>query len=185
MSCHRILHPHQLHTADIGSLTRLATAQQLTYTSFHQTSPNIPSFRLSTNLTRTRTPQTTTDPDRLVKTPITMGNDVAPSPAYFPTHADSPLHPPTALYQKLRGLSEDKLTKTQDFLIPPRSGKAWKVAKGAIWRLSTPAGPQVSAVLHCGQNQNQKKKKKKPTHSCGSKHAAPVVMLIRHNRSET
>jgi uncharacterized protein YcgI (DUF1989 family) len=76
-----------------------------------------------------------------------MGNDVAPSPAYFPTHADSPLHPPKALYTKLRELEERDLVKTQDFLIPPRSGKAWKVGKGQIWRLSTPVGPQVSAIV--------------------------------------
>jgi uncharacterized protein YcgI (DUF1989 family) len=74
-----------------------------------------------------------------------MTNDAQPAPAYFPTHADSPLHPPTALYEKLRNLKEEngELVKIQDFVIPPRSGKAWKVPKGAIWRLSTPDGPQV------------------------------------------
>jgi uncharacterized protein YcgI (DUF1989 family) len=69
--------------------------------------------------------------------------DIPPAPAYFPTHADSPLHPPTELYERLRGLNSDQLIKKQDFLIPPRSGKAWKVAAGQIFRLSTPDGPQV------------------------------------------
>lgn len=72
-------------------------------------------------------------------------DNIPPAPAYFPTSADSPLHPPKELYDRLRELSEEKgeLVKKQDFLIPPRSGKAWKVGKGEVWRLSTPSGPQV------------------------------------------
>jgi uncharacterized protein YcgI (DUF1989 family) len=70
-------------------------------------------------------------------------DNTPPAPAYFPTSASSPLHPPTALYDKLRALEEDDLVKKQDFLIPPRSGKAWKVQAGQIFRLSTPSGPQV------------------------------------------
>jgi uncharacterized protein YcgI (DUF1989 family) len=70
-------------------------------------------------------------------------NNVTPVPAYFPTSVDSPLHPPKELYDKLRNLEEKDLVKSQDFVIPPRSGKAWKVAKGQVWRLSTPEGPQV------------------------------------------
>jgi uncharacterized protein YcgI (DUF1989 family) len=71
--------------------------------------------------------------------------NIPPAPAYFPTSADSPLHPPTELYARLRELKEGDgvLVKKQDFLIPPRCGKAWKVGKGEIWRLSTPEGPQV------------------------------------------
>ncbi|KAF1947559.1 hypothetical protein EJ02DRAFT_365139 [Clathrospora elynae] len=66
-----------------------------------------------------------------------------PAPAYFPTSAYSPLHPPQSLYSKLRNLNESCLVKKQDFVIPPRSGRAWKVGQGQIWRLSTPEGPQV------------------------------------------
>jgi uncharacterized protein YcgI (DUF1989 family) len=72
-------------------------------------------------------------------------SETPPAPAYFPTSTSSPLHPPTELYSKLRNLLEKNgdLIKTQDFTVPPRSGKAWTVPKGAIWRLSTPDGPQV------------------------------------------
>ncbi|KAJ4373420.1 hypothetical protein N0V83_003715 [Neocucurbitaria cava] len=70
-------------------------------------------------------------------------DNIPPAPAYFPTSADSPLHPPKELYDGLRGLTKDQLTKKKEFVIPPRSGKAWKVGKGEIWRLSTPEGPQV------------------------------------------
>ncbi|PVH97730.1 meiotic chromosome segregation protein [Periconia macrospinosa] len=68
-----------------------------------------------------------------------------PTPAYFPTAADSPLHAPKEQYGKLKALSEEKgeLVKTQDFVIPPRSGRAWKVGKGCLFRLSTVEGPQV------------------------------------------
>jgi uncharacterized protein YcgI (DUF1989 family) len=70
-------------------------------------------------------------------------DDIPPAPAYFPSSANSPLHPPNELYDKLRNLQEKDLVKTQEFVIPPRSGKAWKVGKGQIWKLSTPEGPQV------------------------------------------
>lgn len=68
-----------------------------------------------------------------------------PAPAYFPTSTASPLHPPKDLYARLRSLSEENgdLVKKEEFVIPPRSGKAWKVDKGCIFRLSTPEGPQV------------------------------------------
>ncbi|KAF2120302.1 hypothetical protein BDV96DRAFT_485831 [Lophiotrema nucula] len=70
-------------------------------------------------------------------------NDIPPAPAYFPTSADSPLHPPTALYNCLAALPKDSLIQKESFLIPPRSGKAWNVPAGCIFRLSTPEGPQV------------------------------------------
>ncbi|KAH7128287.1 meiotic chromosome segregation protein [Dendryphion nanum] len=71
-----------------------------------------------------------------------------PQPAYFPTHPSSPLHPPTALYTRLATLTTPSpslkhLVLTQSFTIPPRSGKAWTVPASAIFRLSTPEGPQV------------------------------------------
>ncbi|KAH9870236.1 hypothetical protein J1614_007159 [Plenodomus biglobosus] len=75
--------------------------------------------------------------------PSKIKDDHRPPPAYFPTSADSPLHPPTELYIKLRSLSPGQLVKTQDFTIPPRSGRAWTVPSGCLFRLSTPAGPQV------------------------------------------
>ncbi|KAI8932587.1 hypothetical protein NX059_010091 [Plenodomus lindquistii] len=72
-----------------------------------------------------------------------MKDDTSPAPAYFPTSSDSPLHPPTALYTKLRSLPPDHLVNKQDFVIPPRSGLSWTVPAGSLFRLSTPSGPQV------------------------------------------
>ena len=66
-----------------------------------------------------------------------------PAPAYFPTSPASPLHPPTELYQRLASLPPSSLNQITSFTIPPRSGKAWKVPAGSIFRLSTPEGPQV------------------------------------------
>ncbi|KAF1995646.1 meiotic chromosome segregation protein [Amniculicola lignicola CBS 123094] len=66
-----------------------------------------------------------------------------PAPAYFPTSADSPLHPPTALYQRLASLPKSSLRQIESFEISPRSGIAWHVPAGSIFRLSTPEGPQV------------------------------------------
>ena len=68
---------------------------------------------------------------------------IPPSPAYFPTSPTSPLHPPTALYQKLRTLTPAEVTTVLDLTIPRRSGRAWHVPAGSLFRLSTPSGPQV------------------------------------------
>ncbi|KAL6703951.1 hypothetical protein ACN47E_008889 [Coniothyrium glycines] len=70
-------------------------------------------------------------------------DNIPPAPAYFPTSRDSPLHPPTDLYAKLRNLPEKHLVQKEEFIIPPRSGKAWRVPAGSLFRLSTPSGPQV------------------------------------------
>ncbi|KAF2010847.1 hypothetical protein BU24DRAFT_427047 [Aaosphaeria arxii CBS 175.79] len=72
-----------------------------------------------------------------------MADEIAPAPAYFPTSSDSPLHPPQELYTRLANLDKSTLTQTASFTVPPRSGKAWKVPAGSIFRLSTPEGPQV------------------------------------------
>jgi len=66
-----------------------------------------------------------------------------PTPAYFPTSTTSPLHPPTALYNRLASLPPSSLTLKSTHTIPPRSGHAWKVPAGSLFRLSTPQGPQV------------------------------------------
>ncbi|KAJ4360212.1 uncharacterized protein N0V89_000772 [Didymosphaeria variabile] len=72
-------------------------------------------------------------------------DNIPPAPAYFPTSATSSLHPPKELYARLKALSETKgdLIKIQEFLIPPRSGHAWRVPAGTLFRLSTPFGSQV------------------------------------------
>ncbi|KAF1976320.1 meiotic chromosome segregation protein [Bimuria novae-zelandiae CBS 107.79] len=72
-------------------------------------------------------------------------SNTPPAPAYFPTSASSPLHPSKALYTSLKSLKQEtgELVQTQEFLIPPRSGRAWRVPAGALFRLSTPDGPQV------------------------------------------
>ncbi|KAF9695698.1 hypothetical protein EKO04_006671 [Ascochyta lentis] len=70
-------------------------------------------------------------------------SNTPPTPAYYPTSTTSPLHPPTALYTKLRALKDTDLTTTHDLTIPPRSGRAWHVPAGSLFRLSTPTGPQV------------------------------------------
>lgn len=73
-------------------------------------------------------------------------DNIPPVPAYFPTSSTSPLHPPKALYARLKSLTTSSTTslhKLQDFTIAPRSGQAWRVPKASLVRLSTPSGPQV------------------------------------------
>ncbi|KAF2469733.1 meiotic chromosome segregation protein [Lindgomyces ingoldianus] len=70
-------------------------------------------------------------------------DNLPPTAAYFPTSPASPLHPPTALYNRLSSLPQSSLVKTLSLTIPPRSGRAFQVLAGSIFRLSTPDGPQV------------------------------------------
>ncbi|GAP84913.1 putative meiotic chromosome segregation protein [Rosellinia necatrix] len=62
-----------------------------------------------------------------------------PKPAYLPT-AGSPLTVDERQYAQIRDAPR---LKNDDFVIPIRSGRAWKAAAGSIIRISTPEGPQV------------------------------------------
>lgn len=67
-----------------------------------------------------------------------------PPPAYLPTSESSPLHPPTTLYNRIASTaSTPSRVPLHSHTIPPRSGHAWHVPAGSIFRLSTPLGPQV------------------------------------------
>ncbi|KAF2816524.1 uncharacterized protein BDZ99DRAFT_433849 [Mytilinidion resinicola] len=68
---------------------------------------------------------------------------VPPRPAYLPTSATSPLHPPSTLYARIASLPPSALRLLSTTLIPPRSGSAFTVPAACIFRLSTPEGPQV------------------------------------------
>lgn len=61
--------------------------------------------------------------------------DKKPVPAYHKPPID------TELYNAIA--SSTARTLTQSFVIPPRSGRAWKVPAKSIIKLSTPEGPQV------------------------------------------
>jgi uncharacterized protein len=61
---------------------------------------------------------------------------IQPSPAYPKRQINGPF------YEKLsQNVSDRSLTLSH--IIPPRSGYAWKVPAGCIFRLTTPDGPQV------------------------------------------
>jgi uncharacterized protein YcgI (DUF1989 family) len=68
----------------------------------------------------------------------------APQPAYLPAPG-SLLFPPTELYARIASTASSPTARRPlaSFRIPPRSGAAWRVPAGAVFRLSTPAGPQV------------------------------------------
>ncbi|KAL1304323.1 hypothetical protein AAFC00_000725 [Neodothiora populina] len=63
----------------------------------------------------------------------------APQPAYHATPG-SILHADRSFYD---GVAAAPRKLIQSFVVPPRSGKAWKVPAGCIVRFSTPEGPQV------------------------------------------
>ena len=62
-----------------------------------------------------------------------------PSPAYQPK-AGSPL----AVYKDVyAAIQQAPRSLIEEFLLPIRSGRAWKVPAGCIVRISTHEGPQV------------------------------------------
>jgi len=63
-----------------------------------------------------------------------------PQPAYQALPG-SILHPSETLYTRIATAA--RKPPTTSFILPPRSGKAWKAPAGSIIRISTPEGPQV------------------------------------------
>ena len=66
-----------------------------------------------------------------------------PRPAYLPT-AGSPLTVDQDLYTSIQQAPR-KLVDS--FILPIRSGRAWKAPAGSIVRISTPEGPQVGMTV--------------------------------------
>ena len=66
----------------------------------------------------------------------------APYPAYLPT-AGSPLTVDQDLYDSIQQGARELVTS---FVLPIRSGRAWKAPAGSIIRISTPEGPQVGML---------------------------------------
>lgn len=62
-----------------------------------------------------------------------------PQPAYLAT-AGSPLHVDHELYTTIQ---QGRRELVEAFVLPIRSGRAWKAPAKSIIRISTPEGPQV------------------------------------------
>lgn len=67
----------------------------------------------------------------------------APTPAYLPK-AGSPLTVDQGSYATIQSSPRVLL---EEFTLPIRSGRAWKVPAGSIVRISTPEGPQVGEFV--------------------------------------
>lgn len=67
-----------------------------------------------------------------------------PQPAYLPAPGCT-LGVPLDLCARIAATAQDPAQRTllTTLTIPPRSGAAWRVPLGCVFRLSTPAGPQV------------------------------------------
>ncbi|KAF2143291.1 uncharacterized protein K452DRAFT_297049 [Aplosporella prunicola CBS 121167] len=75
---------------------------------------------------------------------VPPGQPSAPQPAYLPAPG-SILFPPTELYSRIASTATTPSAREPltTLTIPPRSGAAWHVPAGSVFRLSTPEGPQV------------------------------------------
>jgi len=67
-----------------------------------------------------------------------------PTPAYLPK-AGSALTVDKDAYAAIQEAPRELI---EQFVLPIRSGRAWKVPAGSIVRISTPEGPQVG-TYHC------------------------------------
>src|ERR1700749_3175560 len=65
-----------------------------------------------------------------------------PQPAYLPT-AGSPL---TGDQKLFRSIQQGERELVESFVLPIRSGRAWKAPAKSIIRISTPEGPQVGML---------------------------------------
>lgn len=64
-----------------------------------------------------------------------------PRASYAPKDSSSPVTPDRELYDRIRLASR---TSLQSFAIPPRTGRAWTVRAGQVFRITTLEGPQVA-----------------------------------------
>jgi uncharacterized protein len=77
-------------------------------------------------------------------------------PAAYRAVAGSVLEPNTDFYDKLV-TSESGRKNIESFVVPVRSGRAWKVPAGQIFRITTPEGPQVGDLnLWNAHNPNER-----------------------------
>lgn len=76
-----------------------------------------------------------------------------PVPAYLPS-AGSPLTVPRDLYETAQKAPR---VLVEEFVLPIRSGRAWKAPAGSIVRISTPEGPQVGKPTSSSEYCLQKK----------------------------
>lgn len=70
-----------------------------------------------------------------------MTTSQRPEPIY-PTGILPDKYTDTAMYEAI-GKATDRRTLVEEFTLPIRTGKAWRVEAGQVCRVSTPEGPQV------------------------------------------
>ena len=63
-------------------------------------------------------------------------------PAAYQVSKGSALQVDTAFYERIRERA-DQRTLIEQFEVPIRTGRAWKVPAGHVFRVTTPVGPQV------------------------------------------
>lgn len=63
-------------------------------------------------------------------------------PAAYQVSKGSALQVDTAFYERIRD-RKDQRRLVEQFEVPIRTGRAWKVPAGYVFRVTTPVGPQV------------------------------------------
>lgn len=63
-------------------------------------------------------------------------------PAAYQVSKGAALQVDTAFYERLRANAQQR-TLVEQFEVPIRTGRAWKVKAGQVFRVTTPVGPQV------------------------------------------
>ncbi|KPX35109.1 Uncharacterized protein ALO77_01927 [Pseudomonas coronafaciens pv. garcae] len=80
-------------------------------------------------------------------------------PAAYQVSKGAALQVDTAFYERIRADAQQR-TLVEQFDVPIRTGRAWKVRAGQVFRITTPVGPQVgdfnvwNAMIHvnaCGR----------------------------------
>ena len=67
-------------------------------------------------------------------------------PAAYQVSKGSALQVDTAFYERVRD-RKDQRRLIEQFEVPIRTGRAWKVPAGHVFRVTTPVGPQVGDEL--------------------------------------
>lgn len=99
-------------------------------------------------------------------------------PAAYQVSKGSALQVDTAFYERIRD-RKDQRTLIEQFEVPIRTGRAWKVPAGHVFRVTTPVGPQVGDFNVWNANDPRERLWLRARGNCKAPMSAPMTACGR------
>ncbi len=95
-------------------------------------------------------------------------------PAAYRVSKGAALQVDTAFYERIRTNAQQR-TLVEQFEVPIRTGRAWKVKAGQVFRVTTPVGPQVGDFNVWNANDPRERLWLRARGSCRVRMSAPMT----------